>query len=114
MEQFLDQKKAEFEAYGQKVAEAFAKKEEEESELRAKLDSAEGEYVAKLEEKQQEIGTLSDQINGLEGDLEQARRLHQEDSEALNGRIQEAQQRIEEMETRVADLSQELEAGRQE
>ena len=69
LEQFIEQKKNEFEAYGQKVQAAFEQKDRQEQELRAELDASEGKMLSALEEKDAEISVLNNQLEALRRDV---------------------------------------------
>ncbi|HSI06400.1 MAG TPA: hypothetical protein VLC93_18075, partial [Myxococcota bacterium] len=114
LEQFLDQKKREFEAYGQKVQAAFAQKDQAERDLKAQIAGFQEKLDAEINEKDNEIRGLAGQIDALTGELEQTRDTAQRDQSTAGREIQTRDERIQDLETKQGDLSIELEHVRQE
>ncbi len=114
LEQFLDQKKREFETYGQKVQAAFAQKDQAEKDLKAQLAGFEERLNAELAEKDGEIRGLAGQVDALTSELEQTRETAQRDQANAGREIQERDERIQDFETKTGDLNIELEHVRQE
>ncbi|MEO0813926.1 MAG: hypothetical protein AAFY60_13750, partial [Myxococcota bacterium] len=114
LNQFIEEKKTQFETYGQKVQAAFEQKEQQEQELRSELEASYGKMEAALDEKDSEIAGVSNQLEALKQEYEDEQRRHLEDNEAYNGQIAERDQRITDGEQRYADLAGELEGTRQE
>ena len=103
LETFVDQKKREFEAYGQKVAQAFAQREDQDKELKRQI-----------EQKSGELEGVRNQLQVANDELEHERRVHTEDSKALNEQLAERDSRFDEADKKNAELSQEIEVAREE
>ncbi|MBC7792125.1 MAG: hypothetical protein H7Z43_00325 [Clostridia bacterium] len=114
LEQFLDQKKREFEAYGQKVQAAFAQKDQTEKDLRAEIAGFQQQADADLLEKEGEVRGLQGQIEVLTQELEHEREGREKERAGAASEVQSRDQRIQELETKSGDLSVELETASQE